>query len=236
MPISSHTLTGLTCNHDAPNSSSPCRAAIIERLPYALTYAANLGPRDCAVLFYDNLVAAAEYFCAFIEEGIKRREVTCLTGLQPTLYRTLFEQLGIRVAEFENCGYLRNLSTNDFFDEIERSNSNEYRANTEDALRTDLECCKTGIRFLHIHNTAGGLSNSLQDLMGTERRIHNLSSFPAASICCYDAKMVFDEASPNFFTELLKSHNHCFFQGAALPTSRLLDLQRSTVYPKLKSA
>ena len=238
-PLVERALTDSICASDARGSTRLCSNAIIERLPYALAYAANLEPQDHAVLFYDNLVAAGEYFCAFIEEGIKRRELTCLTGLEPTLYRALFEQLGISVAELENCGYLRNFSTDNFYYEIERLYGTGSRGNSEDLLRTDMDCFPTGlpgIRLVHIQRPTNGQNTSLQDLMETERRVHSLSSFPVTSICCYDAKTVLDEVPANFFTQLLNTHDHCFFQGIALQTSRLLDIQRSAVYPKLKSA
>ena len=213
-----------------------CKAAFVERLPFALTYAANLEPRDRAVLFYDNLVVAAEYFCAFIEEGIRRREVTCFTGLEPTRYRRLFEQVGIKVAELENCGYLRNLSTGDFYNEMKQSKGNGSGRNRDDALRTGLHDNVTRIRFVHIQKPRGQQNGSLQDLMENERRAHKLSSFPTTSICCYDVELVLDDAPSEFFRELLRAHDHCFFQGIAMPTSRLLALKPNAVYPKLRSA
>ena len=213
-----------------------CEGAFIERLPFALTYAANLEPQDRAVLFYDNLVVAAEYFCAFIEEGIRQGQVTCFTGLEPTRYRRLFEQVGIRTAELENCGYLRNLSTETFYNEAEQLNRGKTDINSDDPLRTGLDYNPTGIRFLHIQESPCQQTNSLQELLENERKAHRLYSIPTTSICCYDAKFVLEDAPSEFFKELLKTHDHCLFQGIAMPTSRLLGLQRNTVYPRLRTA
>jgi hypothetical protein len=208
------------------------RGAFVERLPLTLTYAANLAPQDTAVLFYDNLVVAAEYFCAFIEEGIRRHEATWLTGLEPLRYHRLFEQVGIRVEELENCGYLRNLSTDSLLDTTEQISPNG--AGGDDPLSTGLEDEPIGIRFVHIQSPLGQQKSSLEDLMETERRVHRLSSFPTTSICCYDARLVLDMRS-DFFNDLLEAHDHCLFQGLAMPTSKLLDLRRSPVYPRVKS-
>jgi hypothetical protein len=221
---------------ETPRSPTLCEAAFVERLPFALTYAANLEPPDRAVLFYDNLVVAAEYFCAFIEEGIRRKELTCLTGLDHTRYRALFEQVGIRVEELENCGYLRNLPSDDLYDQTEQLNGEGPRRNSDDPLRTSLEDAPKGIRFIHIQKPSDHSVNSLQDLIENERRTHKLFSFPTTSICCYDTKLVLEDTPSEFFNELLKAHDHCLFQGIAMPTSKLLALQRNAVYPKLRSA
>ena len=213
-----------------------CEGAFIERLPFALTYAARLEPQDRAVLFYDNLVVAAEYFCAFIEEGIRQRQATCFTGLEPTRYRRLFEQVGIRTAELENCGYLRNLSTETLYTEAERINRDGTDSNSDDPLRTGLDDKPKGIRFVHIQKPPSQQTSSLQELLEDERKAHRLYSVPTTSICCYDAKFVFEDAPSEFFKELLKAHDHCLFQGIAMPTSRLLGLQRNAVYPRLRTA
>jgi len=220
---------------DASNRTMTCRAAFVEKLPMVLTYTANLEPPDRAVLFYDNLVAAAEYFCAFIEEGIRRREVTCFTGLEPTRYRSLFEQVGIRVAELENCGYLRNLSTYDFCQEIKQPNDDAPGRDSNDPLRIGLDDNPREPRLIRIHNARDQQNNSLQDMMEEERRVHKLSSYQTTSICCYDAKLVIEDAPPEFFTELLKAHDHCLFQGIAMPTSKLLALRTNEVYPRVRS-
>jgi hypothetical protein len=75
----------------------------------------------------------------------------------------------------------------------------------------------------------------LQDLAENEQRAHKLSSLPTTSICCYDAKLVLEDAPSEFFQELLKAHDHCLFQGIAMATSRLLAVQKNAVYPRLRS-
>ena len=225
-------ISEISRSDETPGSTMLCKGAFVQRLPLALSYAANLEPQDHAVLFYDNLVVAAEYFCAFIEEGIKRHEVTCFTGLEPTRYRRLFEQVGISVAELETCGYLRNISSDNFQKEIDKLNGNER--NSDDPFRIGLDDDPKGIRFIHVQNPHVQQKNSPEALLENERPMHRLFSFPTTSICCYEADLVLEEAPSEFFNELLKTHNHCLFQGMAMPTSRLLDLPRSPVYPKLK--
>jgi hypothetical protein len=204
-----------TYGHDVYVSTKICRTTVVERLPYSLNYAANLAPQDCAVLFYDNLVAAAECFCAFIEEGIRRQEVTCFTGLEPKRYSALFEQVGIRVAELENCGYLRNLSTDELYGTPER-----------DLRRA---------RFVHIHGSRTPQNSTLLETMEHERKTHRFYSLPTPSICCYDAERVVADAPAELLIELLKIHDHCFFQGVAMQTSKLIGPQRNAIYPKLRS-
>ena len=234
MPVNAHpsfekSLTDISCQHDAPESKSYCRAAIVDRLPFALSYVASLEPQDRAILFYDNLVVAAEYFCSFIEEGMRRKEVTCLTGLEPTRYQKLFEQVGIKVAELENGGYLRNLSDQDFYREIARGIWPGERA---EVLAPETMRQGGAIRFIHIHEVDSKQHDSFQNLIVAERGLHALSTFPATSICCYDARFVLEDSPSDFFRELLKAHDHCLFQGIAMTTGRLLGVQRDVVYPR----
>jgi len=232
-PVREKQLPDNTCYHYSSDTTIVSKSAFVERLPFALTYAASLQPQESAVLFYDNLVVAAEYFCAFIEEGIKCQEVTCFIGLEPTRYKKLFEQVGIRVAELENCGYIRNLSIDALSTELDQFNGNLLGRNSVDPLDTGMDDSPGGIRFVHIHESRGQ-NNSPQELMKKEREAHKFSSFPTTSMCCYDAKLVLEDTPSEFFRDLLEAHDHCFFQGVAMPTSKLLGLQK-TVYPKLRS-
>lgn len=210
--------------------------AFVERLPLALSYAATLDGGDHAILFYDNLVVAAEYFCAYIEEGIKRQEATCFIGLPRGCYERLFQQVGVKVAQLENCGYLRHFSTQDFYMERERPDKKKARCNIESLLRTNMESDCSGIRFIRIQEPHMEENGSFQDLIELERWLNTLSSHPMSTICAYEARMVlFDEAPSSLFTELLKAHGHCLFQGIAMPTSTLLETQLDPVYPKLRS-
>lgn len=241
MPIDTETLSGKSLgdilrNDVASDPSRFCNTVLVERLPFSLTYTANLQRRDRAVLFYDNLVVAAEYFCAFIEEGIRRQEVTCLTGLEPARYHALFEQIGIKVAELENCGYLRNLTTDDSHKELEQFERSLTSVDSDDPLRTGLEDGPAGIRLIHIQNPRGQQKTSLEELSEVEHRTHGLFSFPNTSICCYDTKLVLEDAPPSFFKEALKTHDHCVFQGIAMPTSKLLSSLTNQIYPKIRSA
>jgi len=209
---------------DVLASARLTKVALVDRLPFALDYAASLQLRDHAVLFYDNLVVAAEYLCAFIEEGIRRQETTCFTGLEPERYRGLFEQVGINTRELENCGFLRNLSSEQFYNESEGSHWN--------GVKTAFDRNPHRARFIHIQSpTTVHEDDVFRCLMKNEQRTHNLSLLPTTSICCYDAKLVLMDAPRDVFTGLLKTHNHCFFQGIAMETSKLIGLQRNNDKP-----
>ncbi len=90
------------------------RVTFVERLPQALSYAANLDRGDHAILIYDNLVVAAEYFSAYIEEGINRQESTCFVAPSRLRYEQLLDHAGVEVASLENNGYLRYFAIQDF--------------------------------------------------------------------------------------------------------------------------
>jgi hypothetical protein len=212
--LSEKSLADLEYAHYCADRIISSKAALVERLPLTLSYAANLEPGDRAVLFYDNLVVAAEYFCAFIEAGIKEQETTCIAGLDPARYRTLFEQVGISVAELENCGYLRNVAAEQFFHNFERSNRNGS---------------VSSVRFINIETLVDGPNNALRELIENDRRIHALSRPSTTSICCYDARLVLDDVASDGFIDLLKSHDHCFFQGLAMRSQKLLGAQRSDI-------
>jgi hypothetical protein len=53
----------------------------------------------------------------------------------------------------------------------------------------------------------------LQDIVENERNAHKLGSLPLPSICCYDAKLVLEDAPETLFMELLRVHNHLFLSG-----------------------
>jgi len=218
-------------SEDPSNPMMLCRSAFVERLPYALSYAANLEPGNHAVLFYDSLVVAAEYFCAFIEEGMKREEPTYFTGLEPTRYRKLFEQVGIRVEQLENCGYLRNLSTQDF--QTLQFDQDRPPRNIDNPFQTSIDEDPHGVRFVHIHNTHQLRNSTLQELIEEERRTHKRNTYSTTSLCCYDSRTTLENTPYDFLKQLLKEHDHCLFQGVAMPTSRLLSLLTNAVYPKL---
>ena len=209
-----------------------CRSAFVERLPYTLTYAANLEPGNHALLFYDSLVVAAEYFCAFIEEGMKREEPTYFTGLEPTRYRKLFEQVGIRVEQLENCGYLRNLSTRDF--QTLQFDQGRTPRNIDNPLQTSIDEDPHGVRFVHIHKTPQLRNSTLQELIEEERCTHKPNTYSTTSICCYDSRTTLEDTPYDFLKELLKEHDHCLFQGVAMPTNRLLSLLTNAVCPNLR--
>jgi len=223
---------------DDPSSGSPTagtEVAFVQRLPQALSYAANLDRGDHAVLFYDNLVVAAEYFCAYIDEGIKRQEATCFIGLPHVRYEKLFEQVGVKVAQLENCGYLSHFSIQDFCMEKERLNENMAFLNIKNLLRDSNEPGCKGIRIIHIQELPMEHNASFQDVMEFEQWLKTLYNYPVSAICAYDAKTVLDDAPPHLFTDLLMVHGHCFFQGVAMATDMLLGTQMGASSAKLRS-
>jgi hypothetical protein len=202
--------------------SSNNEVAFVERLPQALSYAANLRRGDHAILFYDNLVVAAEYFCAYICEGINRAETTCFIGLPREHYQRLFEQVGVRVVQLENCGYLSHFSIQDFYLENQRLNKNKALLNIEKLLRNSKESDGKAIRLIHIQKSLMEGDGPFRDLIEFEHWLKTLSPYPVSMICAYDAKMLVDDAPAKLFTDLLRAHGHCLFQGIAMPTSALL--------------
>jgi hypothetical protein len=196
--------------------------AVVDRLPHGLAYVANLEHGDHAALFYDNLVVAAEYFCAYVEEGICRNETTCFIGSSRALYETLFEQVGIKAASLENCGYLTYRPLQDFHLESEQSGSSKLLRSIQDCLSTSLKAGSSGMRFVILTGSLSGHLSGL-DLLEFERSIGTCSPYPLSILCCYDARRVL-EAESKLFTELVKAHGHCVFQGMAMPTSTLVGI------------
>jgi len=195
--------------------SDRTHAAFVQRLPQALSYVSELEAGAHAVLFYDNLAAAAEYICAFIEEGTRRQQTTVFLGLSKERYETLFEQVGIDTAMLETCGYLRHISNQDSCSREQIQILKRRHMNLEALLRNDLESNCQGARFILL-NEYPLSDNTFRDLMKFERWLNTLG--PSTVLCCYDARQVLDEAYYNLFPELLKAHGHCLFQGIAMPT------------------
>jgi len=204
-------------------------AAFIERLPQALSYAANLDVGDHAILFYDNLVVAAEYFSAYIEEGINRHETTCITGLPRDRYEKLFSQLGIKVATLENCGYLRHIEIHGMRED-HKPFQNKVRQAVESLLRANLERKYQEKRLIILSDWPTD-NVSAQELIEFEKWL-STSPYPASVICGYGATEAANEANSNMFARLLKNHRHCIFQGIGMPTRILLG-DHLSAYPKL---
>jgi hypothetical protein len=184
-----------------------------------------------AILFYDNLVAAAEYLCAFVEEGMRRQQATSFLGLSTERYETLFDQVGINTAILENCGYLRHVPTQESPINEEPRFKARTRLSLETLLKTDIESNCQGTRFILLNEHP--LNDiAFRDLMEFERWLNTLK--PATVLCCYDARQVLDETYYNLFTELLKAHGHCLFQGIAMPTNTITG-DRPIAYPAPKS-
>lgn len=203
------------CNSFSLLESDHGYRAFVQRLPQALSYVSELESGAHAILFYDNLAAAAEYICAFIEEGIRRQQTTVFLGLSKERYETLFDQVGIDTAMLETCGYLRHISNQDSCSKEQVQILKKRHMNLETLLRNDLESNCQGARFVLL-NEYPLSDNTFRDLMKFERWLNTLG--PSTVLCCYDARQVLDEAYYNLFPELLKTHGHCLFQGIAMPT------------------
>ena len=196
--------------------------ALVDRLPHGLVYVANLEHGDHAALFYDNLVVAAEYFCAYVEEGICRKEATCFIGPSRELYENLFEQVGVKAASLENCGYMTYRPLQDFHLEGEQSGKSKLLRSIQDCLRTSLEAGSSGMRFVILTGSLSGHVSG-RELLEFEQSIGTRSPYPVSILCCYDARKVL-EAKSNLFAELVRAHGHCVFQGIAMPTSTLVGI------------
>jgi len=198
------------------------RSSFVEPLPYSLSYASNLKRGDHIVLFYDNLVVAAEYLCAYIEATIKRNQPTCFVGLSRRRYETVFEQVGIEVNELENGGYLKHISTKEFCLQNGSFSEDKMLETIENLLTITSGLGSKEVRFI-IMNSASGGRMAAPGIMECEKALGNLGQYPICVMCCYSSNMaIVNEPKPYFFSELLKSHNHCLFQGVGIPTADLV--------------
>ena len=211
--------------------SSRSHTAFVQNLPQALSYVAELETGSHAILFYDNLAAAAEYICAFVEEGIRRRQSTSFLGLLPERYEALFDQVGIKTAMLENCGYLHHPSIKELTIEDGGQLGKKRQLNLETLLRTNMESECQGTRFILL-NEYPLHGTSFRGLMDFERWLNTGTA--STVLCCYDARQVFEETYYNLFTELLRTHGHCLFQGIAMPTGTITG-ERSITNVKMKA-
>lgn len=209
------------------------RVTFVDRLPQALSYAANLDRGDHAILFYDNLVVAAEYFSAYIEEGINRQESTCFVAPSRLRYEQLLDHAGVEVASLENNGYLRYFAIQDFSMEGSRPSKEMALPNIEKLVRTSKEKECRGIRFILLSESSEQGESSAQSVIEFERWLNTLSSYPMSTLCCYEARSTLNGPRPDLFMELLKAHRHCLFQGIAMPTSMLVGIKLDPLYPKI---
>ncbi|HUK27265.1 MAG TPA: MEDS domain-containing protein [Candidatus Acidoferrales bacterium] len=196
--------------------------AVLQELPFALTYAANLKEKDHAVLFYDNLAAAAEYICAYVEAGINRRQATFFVGLDRVHYEALFDQVGIKSKELENAGYLKHVTTEEFCIENGVFSNDKMLQNIEEFLSIEKESGSKSARFVIMGSNIQELLTSSQ-LIEFEEAVGKFSQYPLSILCCHDSRRsIMHETAPSLFHQLLKSHDHCLFQGIAMPTKGML--------------
>ncbi len=196
-------------------------SAFVQQLPFALSYAQNLETGDHAVLFYDNLVVAGEYLSAYIEGAVKRHQPTCFVGLARRQYETLFDQVGIRTRELENCGYLKHLSIEDFCLKRGLFSNDKMLQSVEEFLGIMRQSKSKGARFIIVGSSLKELM-SAQSLVECEKSFGSLRQYPLSTICCYDSQPIVGQPKPGLFLELLKSHSHCLFQGIGMPINQLL--------------
>jgi hypothetical protein len=209
------------------------RVAFVDRLPQALSYTANLDRGDHAILVYDNLIVAAEYFSAYIEEGINRQESTCFVGPSRARYEQLLEQAGVEVGQLEDNGYLRYFAIQDFCLEGTRPSRKTALRKIDELIKTSREKECRGMRFILLSELAQESDTPFDSIVEFERWLNTLSSYPMSTLCCYEARDILQGPRPELFMELLKAHGHCLFQGIAMPTSMLAGIKISPIYPKL---
>ncbi len=209
------------------------RVAFVERLPQALSYAANLDRGDHAILIYDSLAVAAEYFSAYIEEGVNREESTCFVGTSRERYKQLLHHAGIQVASLEDNGYLRYFAIQDFCMEGTRPSKKRALRNIEELVKTSKEKECRGMRFILLSGSIQQGDNPSQYVIEFEQWLNTLSSPSMSTLCCYEARGTLHGPRPDLFMELLKAHGHCLFQGIAMPTSTLSGIKLNPIYPKL---
>jgi hypothetical protein len=131
----------------------------------------------------------------------------------------------------ETCGYLHHPSIKELTSKDGQQVEKKRQVNLETLLRTNMESECQGTRFILL-NEYPLHGTSFRGLMDFERWLNTGTA--ATVLCCYDARQVFEETYYNLFTELLKAHGHCVFQGIAMPTSTITG-DRSTSYAAPKS-
>jgi len=199
------------------------QSSFVETLPQSIRYASALKKGDHMVLFYDNLVVAAEYLSAFIDAAIELHEPTCFVGLSHRQYETMFDQVGIRINELENGGYLKHIPTEDFLLQDGSFSKERMLENIEKLLTTTSESDSREFRFIIMNPPSDGRMK-VPEIMELERALEGLRQRPICVICCYPSeKTIIDEPKPYFLLELLRSHNHCLFQGVGISTIDLMD-------------
>jgi hypothetical protein len=201
------------------------QTAFAESIPPSLSYAATLKRGDHVVLFYDNLVVAAEYFCAYIEGSVERDHPTCFVGLSRERYNTTFEQGGgIETRRLENTGYLKHMSVKDFCFKEGDFSQDRMQQSIDQFLTVGQESGSKAVSFIIINSSTDG-SITIPDVIQCERALAELQQYPMSVMCCYDSKTtIVNQPNPYLFPDLLKLHNHCLFQGVGIPTSDLLRL------------
>jgi len=197
-------------------------SSFVEAPPHSLRYASALKRGDHLVLFYDNLVVAAEYISAFVDAAVEREEPTCFVGLSRRQYESMLDQVGIKVGELENGGYLRHMSIGDFYPQHQTFSRDTMLENIEKFLTIAATSGSKAVRFI-IMNSPSDLRMSVSTIIERERALENLQQYPMCVMCCFPGRMaIVDEPKPYFFLELLKSHNHCLLQGVGISTQDLI--------------
>jgi hypothetical protein len=198
------------------------KSSFVEAPPHSLGYVSAFERGDHTLLFYDNLVVAAEYISAFIDSAVEREEPTCFVGLSRTQYETILEQVGIKVNELENADYLKHMPISDFHHHDLTFSRDRMLESIEKFLTIARTSGSKGIRFI-IMTSSSDLRISVAEIIERERTLENLRQYPMCVMCCFPSRMaIVEEPKRYFFLELLKSHNHCLFQGVGIPTRDLI--------------
>jgi hypothetical protein len=214
-------------------SSGKQDTIFVDRLPFSLAYLTDLESGNHIVLFYDNLVVAAEYFCAYVEEAIHQQEPTCFVGLPRELYERLFEQVGVRVRILENCGFIKHLSIKDYCLEDGVFSKPKMLQSIENFLTISKQSNSRGARFIIL---SGSLLDyiSAEELKECERAMDKRPSLTVSAMCSYDVRKLL-ETNPALFSEVMKAHGHCLFQAIAMPTSTLIEACTPRSTPMLEA-
>jgi len=215
-------------------SISHANTAFAQQLPSGLSYIANLRDGDHAVLFYDSLVVAAEYLSAYIDQAVTRGQITYFVGLQREQYKTLFDQVGVKVTELENSGYLEHVPIEKFCLKGGVFSNDVLTYGVERSLESSRTSNSKGIRFIIMGSDVQSLL-STNDLVDFESSLSRFGQQPMSILCCYDCKdTIIDAPNQNLFQILLKTHEHCLFQGVGLRANRLSYIETPTVKVEVK--
>jgi len=143
-------------------------------------------------------------------------------GIIPQAIRNDIGPSWYQSQELENVDYLKHMPFSDFHHHDLTFSRDRMLESIEKFLTVSRMSGSRGVRFI-IMNSSSDLRMSVAEIIERERALENLRQYPMCVMCCFPSRMaIVEEPKPYFFLELLKSHNHCLFQGVGVSTRDLI--------------